>query len=242
MKKFILIILFLLSSYTANAQVIISLIFGETLNTGKIEFGLDGGLTWATMDGIEDAKYLRTWNLGFYFDIKLADPSWMIHTGVIVKSTLGTKNAPLYSLNDADLDSVFIGGSVTTRLKYFDVPIMMKYKFENNIYVEGGVSLGLIHGATDIFTNSVQEEDDLTYERDVLKSYHLLDAGIMIGVGYRLLGGDGMNLGMRYYHGLVDVYVDDTVPNRYNRSFYITLGIPIGAHSPSEDEKNRISH
>ena len=51
-----------------------------------------------------------------------------------------------------------------------------------------------------------------------------------------------MNLGMRYYHGLVDVYVDDTVPNRYNRSFYITLGIPIGAHSPSEDEKNRISH
>jgi len=237
LKKIILIIIFLLSSYTANAQVIISLLFGDKLNTGNIEFGLDGGLSLATMDGIEGAKYLRTWNLGFYFDIKLADPSWMIHTGVIVKSTLGTKNAPLYSLDDADLDSAFSGGSVTTRLQYFNVPIMMKYKFDNNIYVEGGIALGLIHGATDIFTNSVQEEDDLQYERDVVKSYHLLDAGIMIGVGYRLLGGDGMNLGVRYYHGLVDVYVDDTVPNRYNRSFYLTLGIPIGAHESTEDEK-----
>jgi len=237
LKKIILIIIFLLSSYTANAQVIISLLFGDKLNTGNIEFGLDGGLSLATMDGIEGAKYLRTWNLGFYFDIKLADPSWMIHTGVIVKSTLGTKNAPLYSLDDADLDSAFSGGSVTTRLQYFNVPIMMKYKFDNNIYVEGGIALGLIHGATDIFTNSVQEEDDLQYERDVVKSYHLLDARIMIGVGYRLLGGDGMNLGVRYYHGLVDVYVDDTVPNRYNRSFYLTLGIPIGAHESTEDEK-----
>ncbi len=140
MKKTLLIIIFLLYANAANSQVIISLIFGETPNTGKVEFGLDGGLTLSSIDGIEGAKHLTTWNLGFYFDIKLADPAWMLHTGVIVKSTMGTKNAPLYPLNDVYLDSAFSGGSVTTRLQYFNVPIMLKYKFRNNIFAEGGIS------------------------------------------------------------------------------------------------------
>jgi hypothetical protein len=90
MKKNLFIIIFLLSANPANSQVIISLIFGETLNTGKVEFCLDGGLTLSSIGGIDGAKHLTTWNLGFYFDIKLADPTWMLHTGVIVKSTMGT--------------------------------------------------------------------------------------------------------------------------------------------------------
>jgi hypothetical protein len=31
------------STHAANSQVIIALVFGDALNTGKIEFGLDGG-------------------------------------------------------------------------------------------------------------------------------------------------------------------------------------------------------
>jgi hypothetical protein len=235
MKKNLFIIIFLLYANTANSQVIISLIFGETLNTGKVEFGLDGGLTLSSIGGIDGAKHLTTWNLGFYFDIKLADPTWMLHTGVIVKSTMGTKNAPLYALNDVYLDSAFSGGSVTTRLQYFNVPIMLKYKFPNNIFIEAGIMSGLMHGAHDTFVNSVQDKDDLSYKREVRNKYHPLDAGFMIGAGYRLLGGNGMNLGIRYYHGLVDILIDDSSPNQYNRSLYVTLGIPIGAQKPAED-------
>jgi hypothetical protein len=211
---------------------IIALIFGDALNTGKIEFGLDGGLTLASIDGIEGAEPFTTWNLGFYFDIKLANPAWMVHTGVIVKSTMGTKNAPLYPLNDPVLDSAFVGGSVTKRLQYFNVPIMMKYKFPNNIFVEGGVMLGLFYGATDTFVKSVQEKDDLSYEVDRKKSYHLLDGGLMVGAGYRL---SSMNLAIRYYYGLVDVNADVLLPSMYNRALYVNIGIPIGANKPPED-------
>jgi len=234
MRKFFLIIAVLLSGYTANAQVLISLLFGKALNTGRVEFGLDGGVNLASIEGIEGAKNLTAWNLGFYFNIKLNNPSWMIHTGVIVKSTLGTRNAPLYSLNDAVLDSAFSGGSVAAKLQYFDVPIMVKYRFRNNFSLEGGVMLGLLHKASDEFTNTVQEKEDLSYKRDVKDAYHPLDAGIMIGAGYRLLGGNGINLGVRYYYGLVDTYIDDSTPNRYNRSLYFTVGIPIGAGNDSE--------
>ncbi len=229
MKKVLVVLAILFSVHTANSQVLIALLFGDALNTGKVEFGLDGGFNWSTVQGVQGAKNLPIWNLGFYFDIKLNDPAWMIHTGVIVKSTMGMKNAPLYSLGDRYLDSVFTGGSVTTKFNYFNVPIMAKYKFPNNCYVEGGAMLGLMYGATDEFVNSVHDEEDLSYDRNVRRSYHPLDAGLMIGAGYRLLGGDGINLGVRYYYGLVDVYIDDSGPSQYNRAIYLTVGIPIGA-------------
>jgi hypothetical protein len=38
-----------------------------------------------------------------------------------------------------------------------------------------------------------------------------------------------MNLSIRYYYGLVDIYIDDLTPARYNRSLYFSVGIPIGA-------------
>lgn len=230
-KKLLLALLLLLSSSRASGQVLIALLFGETLNTGKIEFGLDGGLNLVSLDGVDQAEMLTTWNLGFYFDIKLNDPSWLIHTGVIVKSTMGTDNSPLYPLGDVNLDAALSGGRVVTKLQYFNVPIMAKHKFANNIFLEGGVMLGLLYGATDEFTNTIEEEDDLTYERNMRFAYHPLDAGVMVGAGYRLLSGDGINLGVRYYYGLVDVYVDDLTPGRYNRSVYFTVGIPIGVES-----------
>lgn len=219
---------FLLATSPSNGQVLIALIFGDVLNTGKVEFGLDGGLNWSQLHGVDQAKNLRLWNLGFYFDIKLPDSSWMVHTGVIVKSTMGSDNSPVYPLGDVSLDAAFSGGRVATRLNYFNVPIMLKYRFANNVFLEGGVMLGLLYGATDEFINTVKDEDDLLYERDVRSSYHPLDAGMMVGAGYRLYG---LNLGIRYYYGLVDVFIDDATSGRFNRSIYLTVGIPIGKGS-----------
>jgi hypothetical protein len=56
----------------------------------------------------------------------------------------------------------------------------------------------------------------------------MLDAGLTVGLGYRLLSGNGMNLGMRYYHGMVDVVKNDGTLMQYNRAIYFNVGIPIG--------------
>lgn len=218
----------LLPAAAAEAQVLISLLLGDRLNSGKVEFGLDGGMNLTSMQGVEHAEGTWSWNLGFYFDIKLRDP-WMIHTGVIVKSTLGAGGLPVYSLGDPVLDAAFSGGVVTTKLQYFNVPVLAKYHLNNHWFVVAGPMLGLLHKATDEFANSVHDPADLTYELKTKAGYHPLDAGLMLGAGYRLLGGHGMNLGIGYYLGLVDVVIDDSKPNRYNRSLYFTAGIPIGA-------------
>ncbi len=237
MKKTFLVMLFLLLSHIANAQVLISILLGDKLNSGKMEFGLDGGGHLASISGVDQAQNMLSWNLGFYFDIKLPNPAWMIHTGVIVKSTLGAEDLPVYSLNNENLDAAFNDGSVTTKLQYFNVPIMLKYKITRQFFVEGGPMLGLMHKASDEFTNSVQETDDLTFKQSTKEIYHPIDAGMMVGAGWRLLGGNGINLGIRYYYGLVDIVIDDSTPDQFNRALYFTVGIPIGAGKPAEEGK-----
>lgn len=228
MKTYLIALAFLFISTISNAQVLISLIFGDALNTGNIEFGLDGGLNWTTINGIEEADNLRGWNLGFYFDIKLSDP-WMLSTGVVVKGNMGAKNINVYSLNDPELDGLFLdGSSVTRKLNYFSVPIMIKYLFKNHIYVKVGVQLGLMYNGYDTFIKSVNSEDDMQYEVNIKDQYHPLDGGVAVGAGYRLMSGNGMNIGVLYYYGLVDVRIDDSTPSEFNQAFYVNVGIPIG--------------
>jgi len=228
MKTFIIALSFFFCTTVSNAQVLISLIFGDELNTGNIEFGLDGGLNWTQINGIENADYLMGWNLGFYFDIKLSEP-WMLNTGVVVKGNMGAEGIPVYPLNDPELDNLFSdGGSVTRKLNYFSVPVMIKYRFENNIYVKAGIQLGLMYNGYDTFIKSVKAEDDLEYEVQIKDQYHPLDAGLAFGIGYRLMGGDGMNLGINYYYGLIDVRIDDSTPSELNQAIYLNVGIPIG--------------
>lgn len=228
MKKYFLIIALLLFINAARTQVLISILLGDKLNTGKIEFGLDGGANWSTIKNLDGAKSLTSFNLGFYFDFKLKNPSWMLNTGVIVKSNMGTDELPVYSLGNPTLDDAFIGGKITRKINYFNVPIMMKYSFKNHIYLKGGTQLGLRYKAFDEFKNSVNDEDDLTYKLDIKDQFHPLDAGLAFGAGYRLMKGNGMNIGVQYYIGLIDIRVDDSSPNQFNRSLYLTAGIPIG--------------
>mgnify|MGYP001810468335 CR=1 FL=1 len=47
--------LFLLFSLTSKAQILISLVFGDALNTPKIEFGLVGGLNRSYLTDISNS-------------------------------------------------------------------------------------------------------------------------------------------------------------------------------------------
>ena len=228
MKKYSLIIGLLFFVNAARTQVLISILLGDKLNTGKIEFGLDGGANWSTIKNLEGAKSLTGFNLGFYFDFKLKNPSWMLNTGVIVKSNMGADELPVYPIGDPGLDNAFVGGKVTRKINYFNVPVMMKYSFKNHIYTKAGIQLGLRYKGVDEFKNSRIDEDDLKYKVDIKDQYHPLDAGLAFGAGYRLMKGNGMNIGLQYYFGLIDIKIDDSSHNQFNRKLYLTVGIPIG--------------
>jgi hypothetical protein len=162
----------------------------------------------------------------------------MVHTGVIVKSSMGTSNLAPYSLNDPDLDKLFAAGSVERNFRYFNVPLTVKYNFKNHLSVDGGIMLGLLYKAFDHFTADVNGSK-LSYQVDILDQYHRLDAGATGAISYKLMKGLGMNFSLRYYYGLADITKSGVQPSQFNRSLYIVVGIPIGRGKALEKKANK---
>ena len=151
-------------SYTANSQVLISLLLGDKLNSEKLKFGLDGGVNWSNITNLDPSKYKAHFNLGFYFDFLLKkNTRWYLHTGVLVKSTMGPQGLDPYPIGNAELDPLFAGGKISRKMSYFNVPILARYQFKNMIYIEAGPNLGLRYKAYDIFYADVKDKEDLTY-------------------------------------------------------------------------------
>ena len=237
MKKTILVIVMLFIGYSANSQVLISLLLGDVLNSDKIEFGLDGGVNFANIANLDPGKSLALFNLGFYFDIKLKE-QLMLHTGVLVKSNQGADMLDPYSLNNPNLDEVFSTGHITRKINNFSVPIMLKYRFAGLFHLEAGPMLALRTKGYDEFKNTVIDAEDVTYKLDIKDNYKRIDAGIMVGAGFKLSKKipKSSQIGIRYYYGLVDPLIDNPGKSQNFSSFYLYFSIPIGTHNKPEEE------
>ena len=236
MKKILFLLFFLVSASMAQSQVLITLLLGDKLNSDGLEFGLEGGINWTKISGLETADYARKWNLGFYFDIRIKN-QWSLYTGVLVKSNFGVDN-----LSDADLDTLGakkyyhnngdrIEGSYSEKINSFMVPALIRYKFKNHIYVEAGPQFTLMYKSWVEFESDI-DGTDATFKEYNKDKINKIDAGIMVGTGYRLFKGTGWTIGAKYYYGFVNVFKG--MPGTKNSSFYIKLNIPIGAGKKPE--------
>jgi len=224
MKKLISSLIFLLLVSSASAQILISLLLGDKLNSEGIEFGLEGGLNWAKISGMETNASRSALNLGFYFDIQMKDQFWL-HTGFLAVTTFGTDKLTENDLNFLDATIYSEKGDYNQTLNYFVLPVLAKYKFKNHFYVEAGPQFGMVYRPYIEFLESNDEFDARIREYNMEK-INRMDAGIRIGLGYKLLHGKGMNIGIAYYYGFANVYKDRSGTN--NQSFFIVTDIPIG--------------
>jgi hypothetical protein len=231
MKKLFILIIAMVINYNASGQVLISLLLGDVLNSEKIEFGLDGGLNYASIANLEPSKALALFNLGFYFDIKLKG-NLMLHTGVLVKSNQGANKLNPYSLGNDSLDALFSTGYVTRKVNNFSVPILLKYRFAGRFHIEAGPMLALRTKGYDEFKNTIYEKDDASFKLDIKDNYKRIDAGVMVGAGIKLFKKipKSSQVGVRYYYGLVDPLIDNTGESQNYSSLYLYFSIPIGVH------------
>jgi hypothetical protein len=229
-KPFLLLSLLLALSTLSQGQVVIALIFGDKLNSDKLRFGIDGGVNFSNISNVGPSKYSDGFNLGLYFDLLLKkDKNWWIHTGVLLKSPMGAHGIQPYPISDTALYQQLDSGPINRKLRYFNVPILVRYKFSRGFFVEAGPNLGLLYKANDEFQATVNSKNDLSYTQKVLQEYNKIDAGVMGGIGYQLQHGTGVNFGLRYYYGLTNIYKDNPGNAQRNSSFYLFASIPIGA-------------
>jgi len=223
MKKFILFFGILLLTNQVKSQILISLLLGDKLNSENLEFGLDGGFNSSNLSGLE-ASSLQSFNLGFYFDIRIKN-QWFFNTGVLVKSRVGANK-----LTDGDRNLLGAGdfgnaGEYKQVINYFYVPALVKYKFKNHVYAAFGPQLGLRH-KTWIEYDSDENGIETNILQDNKDDFSRLDFGLAATTGYQLQQGKGMSIGLKYYLGLTDIYKAEA--DLKNSSFFVNVTIPIG--------------
>ncbi|OYT15831.1 MAG: hypothetical protein B7C24_10925 [Bacteroidetes bacterium 4572_77] len=242
MKKYLLLFLMLTIGVTAQSQVLITLLLGDKLNSPNLEFGLEGGINWTTISGLESKEYASKWNLGFYFDIRIKN-QWSLYTGVLVKSNMGVDkltNNDLTTLNVSKIvyyDGEDIEGVYSHKMNTFLVPALLRYKFKNHLYAELGPQFGLAYKSWIEFNSDVDGKDLVVkdFNKDKI---NLFDMGLTAGFGYTLFKGTGWTIGAKYYYGFLDVYKDVSGSN--NSSFFLKLNIPIGAgEKPKKKDKTK---
>ncbi|MBE9485331.1 MAG: PorT family protein, partial [Bacteroidetes bacterium] len=82
LKPLIILLSLMMLSSLSRSQILISILLGDKLNSGAIEFGLTGGLDRTYMLQTEGAKGLNQFNIGFYFDFRLKkETGWFLYTG-----------------------------------------------------------------------------------------------------------------------------------------------------------------
>ncbi len=234
MKKYILLFFFLYS-ISSSSQILISLLLGDKLNSGKIEFGITGGYNWSTISGLETNKYDGSFNIGFYFDILIKD-QWVFDTGVLVKSSMGVRNLTEKDLEFLEIETYDVDGNYNQILNYFWVPAMIKYKFKNHSYIEAGPQFGLMHKSWVEFVSNIDDKSVRIkeYNKDDINKF---DMGINIGAGYKLLKGTGWTIGAEYYYGLLNIYKGGS--GHKNSGFFVKMDIPIGLGEEAKNLKER---
>lgn len=236
-SKLILIILLISFSTTSKAQILISLLFGDALNTEEIEFGLITGLNTSWILDIEESSSLHNFHLGFYFHINMFESSYL-STGVLVKSNVGASGMSTYPVGDPDFDDVFANGELTKKISYFYVPIMWHQRFNNRFYLEGGLQLGLRSKVYDYFDLEDTHGGDLEYKRDVRDEIETFDGGLVGGMGFKLKKQTKSTaIGVNYYYGLKDCSKVSDVTIK-NSSVYLYCKIPIGAKPKEKKPKD----
>lgn len=234
MKKTFAILLMVTLCYSAPAQVIIALLFGEKLNTGKMEFGLvvSPALTNITN---QESEYRNGLNLGLYLNFR-PDKRLSLHVEGTAKGSFGAKGIKPYSTQNDSLDQLFASGSIERKIKAFSLPVLGSYHLTELFFAEAGFQANMRLKAKDLFTTEVME-NDLEYTTDVTEQFTWLDFGVTGGLYYKFRKDrKSMGLGVRYFYGLTDI---DKITQgiQANSAWLFNITIPVGAGKAAEEKK-----
>jgi hypothetical protein len=233
MNRIIVATTLLLVSVTLQGQVIISILFGDKLNTDKMTFGLMLGNSWNSMSGYSKADAQSNFSLGLFLNVKL-NQRLFIQFDALAKYKTGAEGLPVYSLGDPVLDSMFYSGSVQRVISCLGLVPTIQYRFWKNCNLELGPQVLLRLKVKDNFTAG-NEGGDLKFEKDISSTATRFDFGISGGVSWQFNKGTGVKISMRYYEGLVDIFHADAGKNA-TRTVQLNVYLPVGREKKKQKE------
>jgi hypothetical protein len=228
--KTVAIIILLALANHAKSQVLIGLLFGDKLNKGPIEFGLNvfENISKTSIDNNSSNRY--KFGFGLFMDYKLNE-NWVVAGSLCFASPKGekefdTKDPQFKRPKNQTVDSLIVLSNTERTLNYFELPITFNYRAFGRIGIGFGGYVSMLSKAVDHY---VFEEGDekLTYERSILAEMYRLDYGISGGLHYHFKGNPGAQIRVNYNLGLADLFKDSRNGNGHNEAIQAGVLIPI---------------
>ena len=241
-RKIIIVTLFLTIAgiQQIKSQVLIGLLFGEKLNKGPIEFGVNviGNSSNTTISSGADNR--NKLGFGLYLGYKMSE-KFIFSTGFFFASPKGQVNFgesdPYYYLTD----SLFAGANTERVLNYFEVPLLLEIRPIPRWGIGVGGYLSIMTRAYDYYKVSRDNGDgDILHERSILENMNRFDYGLTGSVHYHFKGEPGSKIRFSYMLGLTNILKDSDI-NSYNEVFRIGWLIPIKFGLASSAEKSDVT-
>lgn len=173
--------------------------FSASQAQSPLNFGLRGGLNFATLNTVDGADSRTGLMVGGYFNIK------------VPLSPISIQPEVLYSQKGYEAD----GGTI--KLDYIEVPVLAKFDFVSSGPVTPGVYFGPYLGF-----NVNAEADSGPFSGDIKDSIKDTDFGVVVGGG---LDVSKLHIGIRYGAGLTKIFEDDS--DGKNGVFSVVAGISL---------------
>jgi hypothetical protein len=229
------VMLCLLPLRTARPQALLVLLFGDKFASENVQGGIKFDGVWTTLSGLSNAERLRSWDLGGFIEVKLGG-RWSIQPEFTFKSPAGARGLPFAPTGQPAIDSAFATAtsvSVTRRLGYITIPILLKVK-AGRFGFGIGPQLGYIVRAEDRYSGTVEREADLSYTIGLWSRVNRWDSGISATGEFSLapqLGLRSMRIRVVWYHAFGDALSD--APGT-NDTIGVGFGLPIGGPRHTE--------
>ncbi len=186
-----------MGKYILSAAMVLMMSFA--FSQAKVELGLKGGLNLANISSDVDATYnSRTgYHLGAY--------------GLIKVASIGIQPELLFSAQGTEYSFASISNDYSQELKYFLVPVMVKFYLPLGINLHAGPQFGVLTSA---------KLDDGTTTEDIKSELKNSDVSAAFGAGWDMPF--GLSLAARYVLGLNDISEGDG--DAKNRVFQVSVG------------------
>lgn len=227
MKKLLLLVLVCFYVSHASSQVLIAILFGDKLNSDKMEFGFNISPTLSSVSGMT-GDYKPGLGLGLYFNFKL-NANLYFHPELNAKSPFGIQHLSPYTTGYTDVDQVYLNddkAQVSRKLKAISMPLLMRYRIKGLLFAQLGPQLNVFHKSRDVFETSF-DDNKIEYAAHINNQVSFMDVGLTGGLEYKLKKDKGLGVALRYYYGLTDV-MTKIDGSQQNSAFYLSVFIPMG--------------
>lgn len=225
----VFILMLTLAASLAHSQVLIALLFGDKLSTDKFQLGIRLAGNWENFTGWDGTEIRFDFGFGIYGALKLS-PKLTLQPELLFKDPRGADGLPTKAFGNADLDPLLEDAAVTAKLAYVSLPVLLKYHLTPQLSLGFGPQLGYISSARYEYKAEVYAKEDLVFKEDIKSTLNSLDFALAFSVEYTLQKRKAIQIGLRYYLGLVDIFKDSSGHSVKNSVIQVYLGIPVGGH------------